>query len=100
MPFVQGEGDSVWPAILESVSKNGNLSIDVPGIAYKGSDGTVIADGGVPELIDDLDTIPFADYSSIKFAKYGNGYQISTMTSRGCINTCAFCSERAEFLQI
>ena len=91
-----GEGDSVWPAILDGVSKQGNLHIDMPGVAYKASDGTIV-NGGVPKLVDDLDTIPCADYSSIDFAKYGDGHNLSTMTSRGCINTCAFCSERPNF---
>jgi radical SAM superfamily enzyme YgiQ (UPF0313 family) len=91
-----GEGDSVWPKILDHFSKQGNLQIDMPGIAYKTNDGTII-DGGIPELVEDLNGIPFADYSGIDFARYGNIYHIATMTSRGCINTCAFCSERPNF---
>jgi radical SAM superfamily enzyme YgiQ (UPF0313 family) len=91
-----GEGDLVWPKILDSFSQQGNLQIDMPGIAYKTIDGTVV-DGGVPELVKDLNGIPFADYSCIDFSRYGNIYHIATMTSRGCINSCAFCSERPNF---
>jgi len=91
-----GEGDLVWPEILNHFNKYNNLHLNISGIAYEKEDGTII-DNGVPELVSDLDIIPFADYSGIDFSKYGNSYNISIMTSRGCINTCAFCSERANF---
>ncbi len=91
-----GEGDIVWPRILDWFSGHANLHIDIPGIAYK-ADGGGIVDGGIPELVQDLDAVPFADYSDVDFAKYGNVNQIAIMTSRGCINTCAFCSERPNF---
>src|SRR5208283_347309 len=99
-PFVDaictGEGDLVWPRILDWFSGHDNLHIDIPGIAYK-TDGGDIVDGGIPELVQDLDEVPFADYSDVDFAKYGNINQMAIMTSRGCINTCAFCSERPNF---
>ncbi len=91
-----GEGDTIWPRVLEHFAKQNNLQIDIPGLSYKNNDGTII-DNGVPELVKDLNSIPFADYSDIDFVKYGNNYQFSIMTSRGCINTCAFCSERPNF---
>jgi radical SAM superfamily enzyme YgiQ (UPF0313 family) len=91
-----GEGDVVWPKIVEHFVKNKNLRLNLPGIAYKNEDGTIV-DNGIPELVSDLDNVPFADYDDVDFAKYGNTYQISMMTSRGCINTCAFCSERPNF---
>jgi radical SAM superfamily enzyme YgiQ (UPF0313 family) len=91
-----GEGDIIWPRVLEHFAKQRDLQIDIPGLSYKKNDGTII-DNGVPELVKDLNSIPFADYSDVDFAKYGNNYQFSMMTSRGCINTCAFCSERPNF---
>jgi len=91
-----GEGDLIWPEILNHFSKNGNLHLNISGISYRKEDGTII-DNGVPKLVSDLNIIPFADYSDIDFSKYGNSYNISIMTSRGCINTCAFCSERPNF---
>lgn len=91
-----GEGDAIWPRILEHFDSNRNLQISIPGLSYKTDDGTIV-DNGVPNLVEDLDSVPFADYSDIDFGKYGNTYQVSTMTSRGCINTCAFCSERPNF---
>jgi len=86
----------IWPRLLEHFDKSRNLQINIPGLSYKINNGTII-DNGVPELVKDLNSVPFADYSDIDFTKYGNKYQFSIMTSRGCINTCAFCSERPNF---
>jgi radical SAM superfamily enzyme YgiQ (UPF0313 family) len=92
-----GEGDSVWPAVLKLFSEHGSLSIDIPGIAYRREDGTIV-DGGVPEVVNNLNEIPLADYRGLDLSGYNN-LQLSTMTSRGCINTCAFCSERPNFIR-
>jgi len=91
-----GEGDTIWPEVLKHFDKHRNLQINIPGLSYKMYDSSII-DNGVPELVKDLNLLPLADYSDIDFAKYGNKYQFSIMTSRGCINTCAFCSERPNF---
>lgn len=90
-----GEGDLVWPELLKFFSKYNNLCINIPGIVYRGKEG-VIVDGGIPDVISNLNDIPLADYSDLKLSEYKN-LQLSTMTSRGCINTCAFCSERPNF---
>jgi anaerobic magnesium-protoporphyrin IX monomethyl ester cyclase len=91
-----GEGDLIWPRILDHFAKNRNLRLDIPGLSYRNDDGSV-KDNGVPEIVQDLNSVPFADYSDVDFRKYGDKYQFSIMTSRGCINTCAFCSERPNF---
>jgi anaerobic magnesium-protoporphyrin IX monomethyl ester cyclase len=91
-----GEGDIIWPKVLDHFDNNRNLQLDIPGLSYRNNDGNII-DNGVPEIVLDLNSIPFADYSDVDFEKYGSKYQFSLMTSRGCINTCAFCSERPNF---
>lgn len=91
-----GEGDLVWPRILDHFSKYENLHLDTPGLSYRDSDNVII-DNGVPEIVNDLNSIPFADYSDVDFKKYGNKFQFSIMTSRGCVNSCAFCSEKPNF---
>ncbi len=93
-----GEGDVLWPKILRHFDKTGNFELSLPGICYRKADGSVM-DNGVPELVVDLNSIPFADYSDIDFARYRikRPLRFSIMTSRGCINTCAFCSERPNF---
>ena len=92
-----GEGDTVWPIVLHHFEQRRSLEIDIPGIAYRNkSNGTIIYNG-IPELVRDLNVIPFADFTDVDYQKYGSRYQFSIMTSRGCINTCAFCSERPNF---
>jgi len=91
-----GEGDLIWAKALDHFYKYRNLQLDVPGLSYKRENGDIV-DSGVPEIARDLNSIPFADYSDIDFRKYGNVYKFSLMTSRGCINKCAFCSERPNF---
>jgi len=94
-----GEGDYVWPAILDAFASTGKLHLDLAGIAYRNDAGEIV-DGGPPELVDDLNGLPAADYEGVEFAKYDNpNYTVSTMSSRGCINTCAFCSERPNFIR-
>ncbi|MBN1363945.1 MAG: B12-binding domain-containing radical SAM protein [Syntrophaceae bacterium] len=91
-----GEGDLIWIKALDHFYKYGNLQLDVPGLSYKKDNGDIV-NNGVPEIVRNLNSIPFADYSDIDFRKYGNVYNFSLMTSRGCINKCAFCSERPNF---
>lgn len=43
-------------------------------------------------LIEDLDTIPYADWTCFDFSSYEEKY-LPIMTSRGCIRRCSFCSE-------
>ena len=91
-----GEGDLVWPKVLAHFERTGNLRVDLPGICYRRPDGS-IADNGVPEVVRDLDALPFADYGDIDFREYGGSGKLAIGTSRGCVNTCAFCSERPNF---
>jgi anaerobic magnesium-protoporphyrin IX monomethyl ester cyclase len=91
-----GEGDLIWPKVLDHFAKNGNLHLDIPGLSYRNAAGEIV-DNGVPEIVWDLNSLPIADYSGVDFGKYGNLFHFSMMTSRGCINSCAFCSERPNF---
>ena len=93
-----GEGDLIWPLVLKHYAETKKLQLNIPGIAYKNDEGSII-DNGVPELVHDLNSLPFADFSSIDFSKYTRKkiYNLSVMTSRRCINSCAFCSERPNF---
>ena len=91
-----GEGDLAWPNFLDAFQKNGNRLSDVQGICYKRADGSVV-DCGDPELVDDLDTLPYADFSWADRKKYSILNRLCLMMSRGCINRCAYCSEGPNF---
>ena len=93
-----GEADHAWPDFLDMFEKN-NFSIgECKGFCYKKDDGNIV-DCGPPDLVSDLNNIPFADYEDINFNKYTLSNRICLMMSRGCINRCAYCSEGPNFLR-
>jgi len=82
--YVQGEAEHVIIDIL-----NGNL--DNPGV-----------NGNDPKQINDLDSLPYPDYSDFDFKKYSHKFRnvkerpkgadfIYITASRGCIRKCNFC---------
>ena len=50
----------------------------------------------VQEQIDNLNILPYPDYSDFDFAKYGSKKNAVAITgSRGCVRTCTFCDIRS-----
>ncbi len=92
-----GEADAVLPGLLEKLEKSG--SKDLP--EHKGfllrKYGRVL-DGGAPDYISDIDSLPFPDYSDfeadIKTGSYSMPGRLDILDSRGCVNSCHFCYER------
>lgn len=85
-----GEAEESFPHLLNIIEKNGYIE-PCAGFGFRLKDGTII-DGGDARPIEDLDTIPFADYSSFCLERYVKKL-LPISTSRGCINRCSFCSE-------
>jgi anaerobic magnesium-protoporphyrin IX monomethyl ester cyclase len=93
-----GEGDRAFPSFLNELMANGlEGEIKTPGIVYRNKTRTGLIDNGDPVLIDSLDSLPLPDYSWAELKKYTIPYRVTTMTSRGCINRCTFCSEGMNF---
>lgn len=91
--LVLGEGDRAIPDILRS----GSLG-DVPGIIYK--KGTEICRTPARKLLEDLDALPYPDWSQFDLKRYGNSRLSSRKnpcghieTSRGCAHQCNFCNK-------
>ena len=81
---VLGEGELTSVALLNALKNNLPLK-DVPGIAYI-DNGKVIINKPL-HIIENLDTLPFpvrVINDNIKF--------FSVITTRGCYNSCSFCS--------
>ena len=88
---VVGEGEATFCELADLIQKAGDLS-SCRGIAFrKGQDITHTAHR---ELIADLDSLPFLDFSDMPSIDYDDSKHISFMSSRGCVQRCAFCSSR------
>lgn len=89
-----GEGERSFPNILRIIEQSGGLG-KCRGIAFRGGNGG-IEDGGDEPLLDDLDRLPFADFSDFEISDYKKK-MLPTLIGRGCINKCVFCSEWERF---
>ncbi|HOU36655.1 MAG TPA: radical SAM protein, partial [Candidatus Omnitrophota bacterium] len=82
-----GEGERAIVSWLRALEHN-DPSERIPNIVTKGSTGTAI----IGNLIEDLDSIPFPDYSLLYDNTPMGGYPLkSIITSRGCPYDCTYC---------
>ena len=93
--IVRGEGEYVLSQIAE-----GEFPSEIPGIVYRTSQSVKIKSTGDPAVIENLDELPFPDWSLFDYSKYCTIYsekfgkrihlhQVSG--SRGCPYKCTFC---------
>ncbi|MBR1201043.1 B12-binding domain-containing radical SAM protein [Bradyrhizobium sp. AUGA SZCCT0158] len=81
---VRGEGESTLPVILNAL-RRGVPPIG-PGIFSRDQTGT--PRGDEPTRIQDIDALPWPDYSAIDPSKYA---RMDIVSSRGCPFDCSFC---------
>lgn len=93
---VCGEGEKTVVNVIEYLKGRKPLE-EIKGIVYKRSGA--VADTGVPELIGDLDEIPFPDREKTPIKEYYDKYiltakypYVTMITSRGCPHRCVFCN--------
>lgn len=105
--WMMGEGEKSFPKLIDKLSKASKDFSDIAGLAYWQDCVPVI---NKMEFIDNLDEVPFPDYSNIVGANildYGNFKfkyaptvtgtncpSAVTITSRGCPYNCVFCAGR------
>lgn len=96
---VLGEGEITFERLIHARFDGGDLST-IPGLVWRADDGTVTANPGAPEPIEDLDMLPMPAYDLIDLPKYWHHQTmapifwrkyISLLTSRGCPYQCIFC---------
>ena len=93
---VHGEGEIVFPKLVEALVNNGNVS-KVHGITYKRGDEIVSTE--MCEPINDLDTLPYPAwdlfpwraYTFLPFVTVAKPC-LAIMGSRGCPFRCKFCA--------
>jgi anaerobic magnesium-protoporphyrin IX monomethyl ester cyclase len=92
---VIGEGEITAVELINAIECKGTLS-NIPGIVYKENNSLI--ENPVRELITNLDTlIPAWDilnWDSYEFFVIPKSRMAPLSTSRGCINSCAFCSQK------
>src|SRR5690606_27074810 len=84
-----GEGDAAIAELAASL-KRGQIDTTIRNLWFKGPDGTVIRNPPRPNA--DLDTLPLIDKALFEDHIPYRHYYL-TVTNRGCVRRCAFCSE-------
>ncbi len=92
--IVFGEGEASLTEFIKTHTSRSDKQID--GVAFRGPDGQIVL-GGKRELIRPLDNLPFADFSDFDLKFYAGTNVLPTYFSRGCINTCIYCTENKYF---
>lgn len=85
-----GEGERALSNLAEMLENKKQFD-NITGFYHRLEDGNFI-EGSPISNIEDIDTIPYADYSDFNFQDYTTK-TIAINTSRGCINRCSFCNE-------
>lgn len=101
---IQGDGELVISDIKKALDNKKDFS-EIPGLVYRTPNG--IKHGPPPQLISNLDTIPFPARHLVKQNVYGREYNphlnagefTSIITSRGCPYVCSFCSRGSISMQ-
>jgi radical SAM superfamily enzyme YgiQ (UPF0313 family) len=87
---IQGEGDDVFPVLLEFLEKDRSLS-GLPGLYLRGCGLQ-----GKRGFVKDLDSLPLPDPHLFSTSAYeGEEFWVPVQTRRGCPMKCSYCSTEA-----
>ena len=101
--WIMGEGEFRFPQLLNELSKPNPDLYSIDGLAFWNENKIIINQS--KGFIENLDSIPFADYGNLNLIDYGNKvlkysagllprkfpYAV-TISSRGCPYLCTFCA--------
>ncbi len=94
---IAGEAEESFPLLVEALNGAGDLAA-VPGLAWH--DGHTLRRNPPAAPIEDLDSLPFPDFSLLTMSGRFGGPGRETLpvqTSRGCPFDCTFCSVTGMF---
>ena len=96
--IVAGEGEHAWTSYLKDIQSSAEGEHNpgqIPGMIYRLKSGELLNCGKV-DKIKDLSSLPILDYNKLNSNNLSRrSYALET--SRGCVNHCAFCSERNNY---
>lgn len=100
---VMGEGEltllDIYNRLKTAAGDRNKMFHEVPGVVWRDDQGQIISNNK-RKLIEDLDSLPFPDYSLIDWSKYARRYSPTRhkfmrcypiFASRGCPFNCTFC---------
>lgn len=87
--LIEGEGEYALQDLMRRVNEGKDIH-DLAGAFCQKGENVIMNKPRLP--IKDLDALPPPDFSDFFFTKY-NQATLPLITSRGCINRCAFCAD-------
>ena len=85
----RGEGERTVETVATRLDAGEPLA-GIPGLVIR--EGSTITDGGAPELIEDLDSLPVLAESDLTLLGVDRRFQLRHLiTGRGCTGRCSFC---------
>jgi radical SAM superfamily enzyme YgiQ (UPF0313 family) len=90
---IRGEGELTLSELLNGIEQKTEDFENINGLIWRDESGAII-ENRIRDFIDDIDTLPFPDYSVFKLEKYISSSlnEIPISTSRGCPFECIFCA--------
>jgi len=83
---IQGEGEAVFPALLERLERRAD-PVGLPGLYLPGKGLQ-----GERSFIRDFDAAPFPDYGCLSLSPRDRGLWVQVQAGRGCPLGCSYCS--------
>jgi len=90
--IIPGEGEVTLVELARFIQEKKDIN-KCPGICFRYKER--IIDTSPRETIENLDRLPFLDFSDLPLSNYDDSRHLVFMAGRGCTQRCVFCSSRA-----
>ncbi len=91
---VIGEGENIMTSFISCFNNDEPID-EIAGLAYR-KEGKIVVNSN-PQLVEDLDSLPYADWDSLPMDKYWDSLTVNKkygmlIATRGCPYSCTFCA--------